>query len=102
MNIHFPQIGQKSRIFFYMLVALTAFIMLSVTLSLSRHTEFQFSIPSIMIHFEQVENINRPVAIPAPTPLFQQNPAIAVPEASGNAQSVSVPQAILVPMPSVP
>jgi hypothetical protein len=102
MNIHFPQLEKRSQVFSYTFIVLATFIVLSITLGLSRHTELHLSIPSILIPVERTENMNWPVAIPAPTPPVQQTPAIAVPEAAENGQAALVPQAILVPMPSVP
>lgn len=102
MNIHFAQLEKRSQVFSYTFIALATFIALSITLGLSHHTELHWSIPSISIPVKRTENTNLPVAIPAATPPVQQIPAIAVPEASENVPSISVPQAIRVPMPSVP
>ena len=102
MNIHFQQVEKKSQMFSYVLVVFAVFMVLMLTLSLSRHFELHLSIPSVSLQAAHLENTNMPVAIPAPLPPAEQAQTIATPEPFGNSQTVLVPQAIAAPMPSVP
>ena len=102
MNIHFPQVERKSQSFTHLLVVFAVFTILMMTLSLSRHVEFHWSIPSVSIQTAPIENRDALVTIPAPLPPAEATQAISTPEPDGHAISISIPQAIPAPVLSVP
>ena len=102
MNIHFQQLEKKSQMFSYIPVVFAVFMVLMLTLSLSRHFELHLSIPSVSLQAGHSENTNMPVAIPAPLPPAEQVQNIATSGMVGDSQAALVPQAIAAPIPSVP
>lgn len=102
MNIQFPQVERKSQSFTHLLVVFAVFTILMTTLSLSRHIEFHWSIPSVSIQTAPIENSDAPIAIPAPKPPAEQAQSISTPEPVGNVPASLPPLAIPAPAPSVP
>lgn len=102
MNIHFQQVERKSPVVSYLLAAFAIFTVLMFVLSLSRHAELHWSVPSVTVQAAQTKHGDLPVAIPAPLPPAEQAQAIATPEAASSPESSVVPQAIAAPVPSVP
>lgn len=102
MNIQFPQVERKFQSFTHLLVIFAVFTILMTTLSLSRHIEFHWSIPSVTIQTAPIENSDAPIAIPAPKPPSEATQAISTPEPNGNAVTSLTPQLIPAPAPSVP
>ena len=102
MNIHYPQVERRSQLSSYLLAAFAILVALMFVLSLGRHVEIHWSVPSVSIQTAQIENSDMPVVIPAPEPSAEQIQAIVTPEPGGNASSILVPQAIPAPAPSVP
>ena len=102
MNIHFQPVEKKSQLYSYMLVAFATFTVLMLVLSMSRQVEIHLSVPVISIQAVQPVNNDLPVAVPAPLPPAKANPAFSTPEPTGNAVTSLAPQAIPVPVPSVP
>lgn len=102
MNIHFSQVERKSQFYSYLLAAFAVFTALMLTLSLSRHAELHWSLPSTSGQAVQIADDNLPVPIPAPLPPAGQTQAAARPEPVGNTSSIFVLQAVPAPAPSVP
>ena len=102
MNIHFPQVERRSQLSSYLLAAFAIFTALMFALSLSRHAELHWSVPSVTAQVVQTENSGLPVAIPAPLPPTASTQAISTPGLAGNVPSILVPQAIPAPPPSMP
>jgi hypothetical protein len=102
MNIHFPQVERRSQLSSHILAAFAILVALMFVLSLVRHVEFHWSIPSVSVQTAQIENSDMPVAIPAPLPPVGQTQVIVTPEPAWKTTSVLVPQAIPAPAPSVP
>ena len=102
MNIHFPQGERRSQLSSHILTTFAILMALMFVLSLVRHIDPHWSIPSVSIQTTQIENSDMPVAIPAPLPPAEQTQAVVTPEPAGNAPSILAPQAIPAPVPSVP
>ena len=102
MNIHYPQVERRSQLSSYLLAAFAILMGLMFVMSLVRHVEIHWSVPSASIQTAQIENSDMPVVIPAPLPPAEQAQSIATPEPDMNAPSILMPQAIPAPAPSVP
>lgn len=102
MNIHYPQVERKSQLSSHMLTAFAICMAMMLVLSLVRHVEIHWPVPSISVQTVQPGNSDLPVAIPAPPPPAEQAQIIVTPEPGGNAASILAPQAIPAPAPSVP
>lgn len=102
MNIHFPQVERRSQLSSHLLAAFAILMGLMFVLSLGRHIEIHWPVPSVSIQTAQTGNSDIPVAIPAPTPPAEQAQSIVTPEPGGSATSILAPQAIPAPAPSVP
>lgn len=102
MNIHFEQVDRKSQTVSYLLVAFAIFLALLFVISLVRHVELHWSIPSASIQTLSIENSDMPVAILAPFPPVETTNAISTPEPEGNTMLIAIPQVIPAPAPSMP
>ena len=102
MNIHFPQVERRSQLSSYILAAFAIFTVLMFALSLSRHVELHWSVPSVSIQVAQAENNDFPAVIPAPLPPAVQTQASVTLEPAAEAPAVLVPQVIPAPLPYVP
>jgi len=102
MNIHFEPVEKKSPLFSYVLVALATFTVLMLVLNMSRQVEIHFSVPALSIQAVQPVNSDLPIAVPAPVPPAEAPQAISTPEPTTNTVTSLAPQAIPVPVPSVP
>lgn len=102
MNTHFPQVERKSQLITHLLVILTTFTMLMLTLGLSRQLEIRLSISSVSIQVAQPANNDALVAIRSSLPPIETPQSISTPEPVGSASLHPVPQVIRAPMPSVP
>lgn len=101
MNIHFSQVERKTPFASYLLAAFAVFTMVMLVLSISRHAELHWSVPSTSGQVIQIIDNNLPLAVPAPLPPAEQAQAVLTPEPAGAAPGVLVPQAIPAPAPSV-
>lgn len=102
MNILYPQVERKSQLSLYILTVFAFCMAVMLALSLFRHVEIHWSVPSVSVQTAQIEHGDMPVAIPAPPPPAEQIQAIVTPEPVGNASLHPAPQIIRAPMPSVP
>ena len=102
MNIHFAQVERRSQLSSYLLAAFAIVTVLMFALRLSHYAELHWSFPSVTVPAAQVENNDLPIPIPAPSPPAEQPPAVTMTDPGKNTQSISVTQAIAVPMPSMP
>ena len=102
MNIHFVQVARKSQLASHLLAALAIFTALMFALSLSRHAELHWSIPSTARQVTQSVDSDLPIPVPAPLPPAEQAQTIATPGLAAETPSILVPQVIAVPMPSMP
>jgi hypothetical protein len=96
MNIHYPRVERRSQLSSYLLAAFAVFTALMFVLSLSRHAELHWSMPSVTMHTAQGENRDLPVPVPAPRP-----PTVTAGPAAEIAP-LSAPHVIPAPAPSVP
>jgi hypothetical protein len=102
MNIHFPQVARRSQLSSHIVSAIAILTVLLFVLSLFRHVEFHWPVPSISIQAAQLRNSDMPVAFPAPLPPTEAAQAISTPEPVKDTQPILVPQAVPAPVPSVP
>lgn len=102
MNIHYPQVERRSQLSSCLLAAFAILMGLMFVLSLGRHVELHWPIPSASIQTTLIENSDMPAAIPAPKPPAEQAQSITTPEPDGNVPSILSPQAIPAPAPFVP
>ena len=102
MNIDFVQVERRSQLSSYLLAAFAIFTVLMFALSLSRHAELHWSLPSTLRKAVQTTNSELPIPIPAPLAPTGQEQSLATNEPAAESQSILAPQVIAVPMPSVP
>ena len=102
MNIYFSQVVGKTPFASYLLAAFGVFTALMLTLSLSRHADLHWSVPSPSVQgIHAVEN-NVPAAVPAPLPPAGPSQPVATSEPAGAGMVILAPQAVPAPAPSVP
>lgn len=102
MNILYTQVERKSQLSSYILAAFAICMAVMLTLSLVRHVEIHWSVPSVSAQTAQIEHSNMPIAIPTPPLSAEAANASSTPEPVGNASLHPVPQVIRAPMPFVP
>ncbi len=102
MNIHFAQVERGSPLSSYLLAAFAVFTALMLTLSLSRHADLHWSVPSTARQVAGSVDSDLPVPVPAPLPPAELTQSTVTPEPPGDSQSILMPQVIAVPMPSMP
>jgi hypothetical protein len=102
MNIHFPQVDRRSQLSSHKLTTFAIIMVVMLMLSIVRHVEFNWSVPSASIRAAQIQNSTVPVAIPAPLPPTESAQAISTPEPTANIPASLPPLAIPAPAPSMP
>ena len=102
MNIHFAQVERKVQLSSYLLAAFAIFTALMLALSLSRHADLHWSVPSTARQVTGSVDSDLPVPVPAPLPPADVTQSTVTPEPPGDSQSILMPQVIAVPMPSMP
>lgn len=99
MNIYFPQVEKRAHLFSYLLAVFAICTALMLMLSFTNYFAHRWSMSSVSSEVVSTESAGMPVAIPAPLPPAEQ---IQVSMTTSPANTNPVPQAVPVPMPSVP
>jgi len=99
MNIYVSQVEKRSQLFSYLLAAFAMCTALILILSFSQYLSHRWSMAAAYSEVVSTESVNIPVAIPAPLPPAEQ---IQISMTALPVSANPVPQALPVPVPSVP